>query len=93
MPSKLHMAPLALAASDAARDLPQSAQDHAGDHCDDDDEAEQVHRLPGRQTQPAPIQHEIAGLIGQPGGTRCSERDQQQEQNDPDHQEPIARSY
>ena len=38
----------------------------------------------------APRQHDVAGLIGNPGRARGGERNQHQKQNDPIHRNPIA---
>ena len=43
----------------------------------------------GLARQHAPGQHDFAGLVGHPRRTGGRERDQQQKQNDPMHQNPI----
>ena len=84
--------PLAAAASDIARHSPQAAQNRPEHHRRDDDDAEHQHehRQRGLDAQAAPGQHEVAGLLGDPGRTRGTERDQQQKQNDPDHRNPYC---
>jgi hypothetical protein len=82
--------PFAAALAHPCRRTPHAAQDRPDHHRrgDDDAQHQHEHRQRGLNAIAAPGQHDIACLLGNPGRAGCAQRDQQQEQNDPDHRNP-----
>ena len=86
------VAALMPAPAHASRRAPQPCKDPPDQHGRDHDNAdrEHEHRQRGCELVDAPRQHDFTGLLGNPRRAGRRERDQAQEQDDPDHTNPIV---
>ena len=70
-------------APDRGEDAPEQNDRH-GEYA----EKKHKHRNGRRRSPAAPGQHDLAGLIGNPGRARASERNQDKEEDDAKHGDP-----